>query len=170
MKALSAVLALCVCGLLLSGCVVRRYTVTQEPADQNLKEGNLGYVEGDVPLPPERQVNPASKIVQVELHPLIKFDGPAKKKPVEPQVPVTATVTVVQTDQQLVIEEYIVQPGDTLQKIAKKYYGQSGRWNEIFQANKGTMDSPDKIYPGKILKIPLMKAAGTPSSSNEGHP
>ena len=158
MKASSAVLVLCVCAMLLSGCVVRRYTVTQEPADQNLKEGNLGYVEGDVPLPPERQVNPASKIVQVELHPLIKFDGPAKKKPVEPQALVTATATVVQTDQQLVMEEYTVQPGDTLQKIAKKFYGRVGGWNEIFEANKDTMDSPDKIYPGKVLNIPVMKA------------
>jgi nucleoid-associated protein YgaU len=44
--------------------------------------------------------------------------------------------------------------GDSLSKIAKKIYGDAGRWKEIFEANKDTIKNPDLIHPGQILKIP----------------
>ena len=44
-----------------------------------------------------------------------------------------------------------VAPGDTLSKIAKKYYGKSSLWPQIQKANalKGTV-----ILPGQVLVIP----------------
>lgn len=44
--------------------------------------------------------------------------------------------------------------GDTLSAIAKKYYGDANKYNQIFEANKPMLSNPDKIYPGQKLRIP----------------
>ena len=49
---------------------------------------------------------------------------------------------------------YIVQSGDSLSKISKKFYGSSGEWRKIFEANKDRISNPDMIQPGWALKIP----------------
>ncbi|WP_223787273.1 peptidoglycan-binding protein LysM [Marinicella meishanensis] len=49
---------------------------------------------------------------------------------------------------------YTVQPGDTLGKIAKEFYGNAMEYPKIFEANKPMLKDPDKIYPGQVLRIP----------------
>ncbi|OGL47670.1 MAG: peptidoglycan-binding protein LysM [Candidatus Schekmanbacteria bacterium RBG_13_48_7] len=49
---------------------------------------------------------------------------------------------------------YTVQKGDSLSKIAKMHYGNANKYNIIFEANKPMLASPDKIYPGQVLRIP----------------
>jgi nucleoid-associated protein YgaU len=49
---------------------------------------------------------------------------------------------------------YEVKSGDSLSKIAKKYYGNAMEYNRIFEANKPMLKDPDKIYPGQMLRIP----------------
>ncbi len=53
---------------------------------------------------------------------------------------------------------YTVKSGDTLSAVAKKYYGNANRYNEIFEANKPMLSHPDKIYPGQNLRIPGAEA------------
>lgn len=49
-----------------------------------------------------------------------------------------------------------VKSGDTLSKIAKEVYGNAMKYPEIFEANKPMLTHPDKIYPGQILRIPVL--------------
>ncbi|MEL6859868.1 MAG: peptidoglycan-binding protein LysM [Pseudomonadota bacterium] len=49
---------------------------------------------------------------------------------------------------------HTVKSGDTLSKIAKKYYGDAMRYPDIFDANTPMLKHPDKIYPGQVLRIP----------------
>ena len=49
---------------------------------------------------------------------------------------------------------YTVVSGDTLSKISKQMYGDANKYNDIFEANKPMLTSPDKIYPGQMLRIP----------------
>ena len=49
---------------------------------------------------------------------------------------------------------YTVQSGDTLSKIAKEFYGNANKYQQIFEANKPMLKDPDKIYPGQVLRIP----------------
>lgn len=49
---------------------------------------------------------------------------------------------------------YTVQPGDTLSKISKQFYGDSNMYMKIFDANKDKLSDPDKIRAGMDLLIP----------------
>ena len=49
---------------------------------------------------------------------------------------------------------YTVASGDSLSKIAKKFYGDAGKYPLIFEANRPMLRDPDKIYPGQVLRIP----------------
>lgn len=49
---------------------------------------------------------------------------------------------------------HTVVSGDSLSKIAKKYYGNAMKYPVIFEANKPMLTDPDKIYPGQVLRIP----------------
>lgn len=50
-------------------------------------------------------------------------------------------------------EMYEVKTGDSLSKIAQKYPNMS--WQKIMEANKDTIQDPNKIFPGQKIKIPL---------------
>lgn len=52
-------------------------------------------------------------------------------------------------------KRYEIKSGDTLSKIAKNEYGNANDWRRIFEANQDTIDNPDKIYPGQVIRIPL---------------
>lgn len=44
--------------------------------------------------------------------------------------------------------------GDTLSKIAEKYYGDASLYPQIFEANRDQLDDPNKIKVGQKLRIP----------------
>ena len=49
---------------------------------------------------------------------------------------------------------YEVVVGDTLSKIAKKFYGNANDYMKIFEANRDKLKDPDKIQVGQRLRIP----------------
>lgn len=49
---------------------------------------------------------------------------------------------------------YEVVAGDSLSKLALRFYGNADRWLEIFSANKYKVSDPDRIYVGQVLRIP----------------
>lgn len=67
---------------------------------------------------------------------------------------VTNGMTVVETKP--AAQFHVVESGDNLSKISKKYYGDPNKYNLIFEANKPMLSDPDKIYPGQTLRIPAV--------------
>ncbi|MCK6630325.1 MAG: LysM peptidoglycan-binding domain-containing protein [Anaerolineae bacterium] len=51
-------------------------------------------------------------------------------------------------------DTYIVQPGDTLSKIALRFYGNAALWTFIFEANRDKLSSPGLLRVGMELRIP----------------
>ncbi len=51
-------------------------------------------------------------------------------------------------------DEYVVKYGDTLSGIAQKMLGAQSRYQEIFEANRDRMASPDRLEVGKPIRIP----------------
>ncbi len=48
----------------------------------------------------------------------------------------------------------IVQPGNSLWRIARRVYGQGIQYTVIYQANQDQIRDPDMIFPGQIFKLP----------------
>lgn len=70
---------------------------------------------------------------------------------------------IATVDDQMTVENaepeaqfHTVVSGDTLGKIAKKFYGNAMKYPVIFEANKPMLTDPDKIYPGQVLRIPAL--------------
>ena len=57
-------------------------------------------------------------------------------------------------------QTYTVVSGDSLSKIAKKFYGDANQWKKIFDANTDKIKNPDLIHPGQVLAIPAAPASG----------
>jgi nucleoid-associated protein YgaU len=49
---------------------------------------------------------------------------------------------------------YTVKSGDSLSKIAKQVYGNTGDWRRIYEANRDIIKDPDLIHPGQTLRLP----------------
>jgi nucleoid-associated protein YgaU len=49
---------------------------------------------------------------------------------------------------------YVVVEGDTLTKISRKFYGSSGRWEDILSANHDILKDEKSLVVGSTLKIP----------------
>ena len=50
--------------------------------------------------------------------------------------------------------QVVVQPGNSLWRIASRVYGEGLLYTEIYQANVGQIRDPDLIYPGQIFDLP----------------
>ncbi|HXV24607.1 MAG TPA: LysM peptidoglycan-binding domain-containing protein [Alphaproteobacteria bacterium] len=48
----------------------------------------------------------------------------------------------------------VVQPGNSLWRIARRTYGHGIRYTLIFEANKEQIRNPDLIYPGQVFSLP----------------
>ena len=49
---------------------------------------------------------------------------------------------------------YTVEKGDYLKKIAQSEYGDSARWEDIYEANKDSIKNPNILYRGQVLILP----------------
>ena len=48
----------------------------------------------------------------------------------------------------------LVQPGNSLWRISRRFYGEGIMYTLIFKANQNQIDNPDLIFPGQIFEIP----------------
>ncbi|WDI32110.1 Ig-like domain-containing protein [Hyphococcus flavus] len=55
----------------------------------------------------------------------------------------------------------IVQPGNSLWRIARRAYGQGAQYTIIYEANADQIRDPDLIYPGQIFDVPDEEADET---------
>jgi LysM repeat protein len=60
-----------------------------------------------------------------------------------------------QTDQ---VEFYVIQKGDTLSAVAKRFYGDASAYPRIFKSNREVIKDPDLIFPGQKIRIPASDA------------
>ncbi|MFH1678329.1 MAG: LysM peptidoglycan-binding domain-containing protein [Candidatus Omnitrophota bacterium] len=165
---------------IVGGCVVRTYPVIKERADQDLARGNRGFLMGKkdafgtVSDKKTRRV----QVVEVEFHSIkhpIQFEAGAQpldsavseagveSKPGFPlsDSPVIKSVIIEPVNSNaMVTKKYTIKKGDTLQIISMKFYGTTKRWNEIYQANRALLKSPDSVYPGQVIEIPVEDVSG----------
>ena len=49
---------------------------------------------------------------------------------------------------------YVVQPGDSLMKIAERFYGSRSKWRDIQRANMTTISTDGRVNAGRTIKLP----------------
>ena len=64
------------------------------------------------------------------------------------------TARVESTEEIVGQQTYTIEKGDTLSKIAQQHLGNANAWKQIFEANRDTIDDPDRIFPGQVIKLP----------------
>jgi len=59
----------------------------------------------------------------------------------------------------------LIQPGDSLWKLARRHLGSGSRWNELLASNP-TISDPHHIQPGALLVVPAteLRSRAQPSS------
>jgi uncharacterized protein (DUF2235 family) len=59
---------------------------------------------------------------------------------------------------------YEVQPDDTLSRIARDELGDMDRWREIFALNRDLIDDHRDIFPGDVLRLPVLSGGAPPAA------
>ena len=167
-----ALIVLC-SALVFSGCLMARtYVVDKERLDQDLP-GDTGFGQKPVAAPKKTR-----KLVVLELAEKgKKVPGAVVSDEETKTSEKTGTSRVVTESRDTVIvhesnfsfpgmategltgqppSEYTVQKDDTLQKIAKKFYGAFKYWTRIYDANRDTIKDPNFLKPGTVLKMPAL--------------
>ena len=57
-------------------------------------------------------------------------------------------------------QTYTIEKGDTLSAVSKRFYGKAKFWRQIFEANRDTIEDPDRIFPGQTIKLPAIDVDG----------
>jgi nucleoid-associated protein YgaU len=52
------------------------------------------------------------------------------------------------------VRTYVVQTGDTLVSISKKFYQTPSRWKDILDANQNQLTNPDELKVGQTIILP----------------
>jgi hypothetical protein len=52
------------------------------------------------------------------------------------------------------VRTYVVQSGDTLASISKKFYQTSSRWKDVLDANQNQLSNPDELKAGQTIILP----------------
>ena len=65
----------------------------------------------------------------------------------DPARPVAAPVTAA-------TRTYVVQPGDSVYRIAERVYGDAEQWKKIRDANKDHLGPGNQVRAGQVLVIP----------------
>lgn len=79
--------------------------------------------------------------------------------PEEPQEPPATTAAEVQAADEPAPAPsgervHVVEKGDTLYGLARRYYNDASQWRRIYEANADRLENPDRLRPGMRLVIP----------------
>lgn len=93
------------------------------------------------------QIKPLA--IEEKVKPMAKTTVEAPEIALAPATASTKPARATQGDQQ-----YVVKLGDTLSKLAERFYNSTSKWEKIFEANKDIVKNPNYIYVGMKLMIP----------------
>ena len=130
--------------VILSGRGSPKSTVLAYLDNQLLGRAEVGP-DGQWKLTPEKNIGPGSYTLRLDQ--------------VDPAGRVTARVALPFSPArpgELVAEggKVIVQPGNSLWRIARHNYGEGMRYTIIYEANKDRIKDPDLIFPGQVFVVP----------------
>jgi len=128
------------------GPPLRSQTATPMPGAARVTTARVGGADQTFP-----HTQPATARVRVP------SAAPAPRSVVARPVPATLEpVTLSMTDARssTARRTYAVQAGDSLMKIARDMYGDASLWTKLFYENRDTLDRPNQLRVGQVLRVP----------------
>lgn len=95
-------------------------------------------------------IQPQEEIEFVEISSPVEIKAPAGGFDVAP-----ADLGVIEKVQSEKFDLYVIKKGDTLWKIANKFYKNGSKWHVIYDANREVLPTPQSLKTGLELRIPL---------------
>jgi nucleoid-associated protein YgaU len=102
------------------------------------------------PSPPSntKAAGPEEKVKGAGKPTIASLEKPqASQPPKSTQAPTTESESAV-------AQPYVVKAGDTLSRLAARFYNSMDKWQKIYEANRDVVKNPDYIYIGQKLVIP----------------
>jgi hypothetical protein len=114
--------------------------------DNNLIASGRADMEGSFSLQPDLPVDPGLYELRID-----EFDETGDQVVARAATPfqMTDITTLDNLDRRV-----IVQPGNSLWRISRRFYGEGVRYTVIYQANTDQIRDPNLIYPGQVFDIP----------------
>ncbi|HBC89082.1 MAG TPA: hypothetical protein DCZ94_19255 [Lentisphaeria bacterium] len=140
---------LCAAGALsviVAGCTSPQ--LSQTPYSESEKQWSE-YISNSYPeWKAPRTVPPSSDGSSV-----ISTDAPVLLN-LEPVTDMAPLPPIKEGEKKVEAQTYTVQQGDTLSKIAHKFYGKASKWPVILEANKDKISDAGKLKSGTTINIP----------------
>jgi nucleoid-associated protein YgaU len=168
----------------MSGCLVRTYVADRNRVDQDM-QGNHGYIMGKQTSNEGRvfKFGKMRKVAVIEVEtgshqPKEKSNESISSSDESSSEPASsssssdysssssstsetfadsASESSMSAGKDVSYTEYTIQKNDTLQKVSQKFYGTTKKWMMLYNENKDVLSSPNKIYPGLVIKVPNKK-------------
>jgi len=166
----------------MSGCLVRTYVADQTRTDQDMN-GNGGYLLGgqtsnegrvfkfgkvrkiavlEVETGSHKPTNKPTTVEAESVENVSEYSTSDSSSAISDSTDSSSSdssyasteAPAAEASQEVTFTEYKVEKNDTLQKISQKFFGTTKKWYKIYQENKDVLSSPDKIYPGLVIKVP----------------
>lgn len=99
-------------------------------------------------LKPKAEVTPGAHTLRVDQ---LDDSGKVVSRIELPFVRVAAAEVLANTKARYRV---VVQPGNSLWRIARRVYGSGSRFTVIYQANNNQIRDPDMIFPGQVFNLP----------------
>ncbi|MBL9213917.1 MAG: LysM peptidoglycan-binding domain-containing protein [Opitutaceae bacterium] len=132
-------------------------TLKQELADLKASR-NIPAAPADAPGDAVEGVNfsvDPGAIPTVRTRPLPPSAAPPRlAAPTRPGAAATPPSPAVADSRATAPRRHVVQPGDTLSKIALQYYNNRAKWRDIYAANRGVMKHESDLKVGMELRLP----------------
>ena len=122
------------------GMLVRAYVNNRRIGDAQADE------DGNWKIVPDQSIQPGTYTLRIDQ---LGPDGQVLAR-VEVPFERVAPQAVIQASE----GQVIVQPGNSLWRIARRMYGEGVQYTVIYRANKDQIRDPDLIYPGQIFDVP----------------
>jgi len=144
------------------GISVKKFMLDQGIPEERIRIISRGKLDAIAPVTDlvgmQKERNVQFMIAEVE-ETMMAYAG----KPSEEAIPVTGEEGKYIEEKQEEVEspvkvstrEYVIQPGDSLWKIAARELGDGNRWKHLYEFNKDRIKDPKKLKAGKIIIIPI---------------
>lgn len=142
------------------GASVKDFMLNRGVPEDKIKIVSRGKLDAIAPVTDlvgmAKDRNAQFMIAEVE-EVMLPYQGevPPEAQAVEEGKYVQETEEVVEGEIKVSTKDYVIQPGDSLWKIAERELGSGHRWKYLYNLNKDKIKDPQKLKAGTKIVIPI---------------